>query len=240
MSLYAELPVTVPEPIVNAHERELASFSAPGCWLSGEERWAVVRYARQCREEAGLQPLVADAAAPDPGELLPAAMLALVKLIALEPKELSSDDYTGALANGLSDGEYVEVVGLVARSVNLDIFARGLGASPTALKAVEDGEPVYESPVSAVREGGWVPTVPFGPEGGEAAIELYGKGMMPFIYRALSLVPSEASLVLANGNVQYLGMGDFGDYSYSPFPPLSRAQVELLAGRVSAFNECFY
>ena len=76
--------------------------------------------------------------------------------------------------------------------------------------------------------------------GGEAAADLYGGAMQPFIYRALSLVPHEARRVMTGGNIQYLTLDKFFDYSYSAHAGLSRAHVETVAARVSAINQCFY
>lgn len=240
MSLYADASVPVPKAITDCHQDEIASFSAPGGWMTGEERHAIVSYCRHVRAAAGLQ--VADTAEGEtrPAALLPSGTLSLIELLATHPKDFTRKDYEAAVASGMSDEEYVELVGLVARASGIDVFARGIGASPRALLPPDAGEPDYYRPATAMNEGAWLPTVPSTLDGGEEALRLYGKNMMPFVYRALSLVPLEAARVIAMGNVQYLQLEHFFDFSYTPHPALTRAQVELVAGRVSAFNECFY
>ena len=64
--------------------------------------------------------------------------------------------------------------------------------------------------------------------------------MMPFIIRALSLVPAETHAHVELEQVQYLPLDRFGDYEYQHHEGLTRPQVEVVAGRVSAINECFY
>lgn len=240
MNLYDDTDIDIPGRIAAAHQADLASFAAAGGWLTGEERSAVVQHARNVRAGAGLQEEAVGGHLPDPGAVLPQPMLDLVGRLAASPNKLEHSDLDRAIAGGISQAEYVEVVGLVARAVNLDIFARGLGLAPRALVPPSADEPDCELPATAVEEGAWVATVPGGADGGAAGAELYGKNMMPFIYRALSLVPQEAAHIMSGGNAQYLTLDKFFDFAYSLYPGLSRAQVELVAGRVSACNECFY
>jgi hypothetical protein len=239
MKLYDDAAVQVPAPLATFHASEGASFVAAGTWLTGEERSAVVRYARQARATAGLAKAANDVG-PAPESVLPQALLDFVAVLAVAPQRFTRDVYAQALSAGITDVEYDEVVGLVSRVVNLDVFAHGLGAAPCTLPAADDVEPTFERPAGAVDDGAWVPTLPTGPAGGDAGKALYGDNMQPFIYRALSLVPSEARSIIEGGNLQYLTLDHFFDFDYSLYPELSRSQVELIAGRVSAFNECFY
>lgn len=221
------------------HEDEMASFARPGDWLTGEERAAVVRHARQVRAAAGLQDADANAG-PAPADVLPAATLALVRRVALDPAGLDRRCLEDARTGSMSEEEYVETVGLVARVINVDVFARGIGVTLPALPEPSDGEPALHRP-AAVHEGAWVPTVPFGPAGGADAAAIYGgEGMQPFIYRALSLAPGEARRTIEGGNLQYTTLDRFFAFDYSAWPALTRPQVEALAARVSALNGCFY
>ncbi len=240
MALYDDSATPVPASIAVVHGEELASFAAPGSWLTGEERSAVVAHARAVRVAAGVQAAQPADVRIEAAAVLPGALLALIETLALRADTLTIETWQRAAAVRTSETEYVEVVALVARIVNLDIFARGLGLLPRALPAPRAGEPDYERPRSAVMEGAWVATVPGGEQGGEDAQAIYGGGMMPFIYRAVSLVPAEARRIIAAGNVQYLGLDKFFDFTYSLFPGLSRPQVEVVAGRISARHACFY
>lgn len=239
MPLYADAIVPVTPDLAVLHAAEIASFVAPGTWLNGEERLACVEAARAARSGAGLQREVPDTGAT-PADVLPDTSLDLITRLAVRPHEMTRDHFLAARNRGMSAGEYVETVSLVSRIVNVDIFARGVGAMPPALPAPVDGEPDYDTP-RAVDEGAWLPTVPAGAKGGQDALRAYGgSGPQPFIYRALSLVPAEAVRCIIGGDAQYLPLDQFMDFSYSHHPGLSRIQVEIVAARVSALNDCFY
>ena len=141
---------------------------------------------------------------------------------------------------GLSDAEYVEVVGITSRVANLDIVARGIDVPLRAIGAVRSGDPTRRRPQKATAEGAWIDTVPSGIRGGDDARELYGNAMMPFIIRALSLVLGESIAHLELEQAQYLPLQNFGQFDYQHHEGLTRPQVEVVSGRVSAINECFY
>jgi hypothetical protein len=61
---------------------------------------------------------------------------------------------------------------------------------------------------------------------------------MPFVLRALSLVPSEVLAWSKVSDAQYLSAPEMREFG--KIRELDRSQIELVAGRVSALNECFY
>jgi hypothetical protein len=240
MGFYSDSKFTIGPALERLHTEEFESFAAAGTWLTGEERTAVARQARYARCEAGVQEAAEGEAQSPADDVLPRSILDVVTQIAVAPKAIERAFFEQAMAGDISDAEYVETVGIVARLANLDVFARGIGVPMRPLGAPIDGEPSFERPDTAVNEGAWVASVPSDESGGNAAKAVYGGGMMPFIYRALSLAPAEASRVIEGGNQQYLPLDKFFDFNYSHHPALSRPQVEIVAARVSAFNECFY
>jgi hypothetical protein len=58
------------------------------------------------------------------------------------------------------------------------------------------------------------------------------------VIRALSLVPDAVRDIKLLAEVQYVPLDDFEDPTLRR--TLSRPQMELIAARVSAVNECFY
>lgn len=236
MTLYADSKFPIPPAIVADHAADLASYGEPGTWWSGAERRAMARATRSARGRAGVLEMHESDEASD----LPPALARVVERVAVSPKSCDRVFYDNALEGGLSDGHYVEAVGVVSRLVNLDVFARGLALPLRELPDAKPGDPSRERPKAAIEEGAWVPTLPAGRRGGEVGSALYGDLMQPFIYRALSLVPDEARRVIAQGGVQYLPIDRFMEYDYAHYSALSRAQVEVVAGRTSAINECFY
>jgi hypothetical protein len=59
------------------------------------------------------------------------------------------------------------------------------------------------------------------------------------VIRALSLVPDEVRQLLDLSAAQYLSAPQMMQFGRD-FRSISRAQIELVAGRTSALNECFY
>ncbi|MBM4228117.1 MAG: hypothetical protein FJ164_10265 [Gammaproteobacteria bacterium] len=240
MRLYSDSELPVRPALEVAHGTTLASFAGPGSWYNGAERCEIVREARQARTSAGLQDDGGDE--PVYADLSPVARR-VARRVAISVDTLTRDFMEEALADGLSVDEYVEVVGVVSRAVNVDLFARGLGLPVRPLPLPTDQAPVRLRPSTACDEGAWVPTVPGGSRGGEEARRIYGSAdpqAAPFIYRALSLCPDEAAGLVALGAAQYLEIKDFMDLDFTYEPTLSRPQYELLAARVSALHQCFY
>jgi hypothetical protein len=239
MGLYEDSSYHIDDALAAFHDDELDSFARPGTWLTGEERTAVAHHARVARCQAGVQEAgEADASVEE--DVLPDALRSLITQVAVAPRDLDRSYFEKTQAAEISDTEYTETVGIVSRVANLDVFARGLGIPMRPLRAPLDGEPALERPATAIDEGAWVPTIPCDERGGEIGKALYGGNMQPFIYRALSLVPLETQRLLAGGDLQYLPLDKFFDFSYSHHAALSRPQLEIVAGRVSALNGCFY
>lgn len=238
MTMYAQSRYPVRRDLDAIHSRQFAGLGAPGTWGDGNQRLAIVQEARTARvaaavQEAAEEPQVNDADLPD-------AARRLARQLAVEPKDIDREFYQQAIADGLADASYVEITGLVARCVNFDVLARGLGMAMLPLPTAEPGQPSRRRPREAVREGAWVPTIPNGRAGGVTGAALYGGNMLPNIIRCLSMVPDEMRANLELEEIQYLPLGRYLEYDYAHHEGLSRSQVELLAGRVSALNECFY
>ena len=163
-----------------------------------------------------------------------------IHTLAVAPKDFDETRYDDARRAGLSDEEFVEMVGIVSRVVDLDVFARGVGVALRPLPEPRPGQPSRQRPAEARKEHAFVPTLPNPPEGGAFADELYGGQPKPYIVRALSLVPDELRRHLELEEVQYLPLKNILDPKFRQHEGLDRAQVEVVAGRVSAINECFF
>ena len=241
MNLYHDSRAPVPEVLSHRHATELRSYAERGTWWSAQERSRIAQEARNARVAAGLQEPneTSDVHCDDDPEL-PGSAREVVRQLALSTVQLDRAFLEDALASGVSDGQYVEIVGIVARIVNLDVFARGIDVPTRELGAVLKGEPSRARPPTAIEEGAWLPSIPCGHRGGAEGRALYRDDMQPFIYRALSLVPHEARRNMELGDDQYLPLQRFFDFGYSHHPGLTRPQVEVVAARTAAINECFY
>jgi len=239
MSFYQDSHFAVDENLSLVHEKQFAQLAEPGVWGTGAQRLSIAQETRQsCFEEGLLEKPDHDQSSQH--SKLPDVARNLIKKLATSPKDFLEDSYTAAINGGLSDEEYVEIVGIVSRVTNMDIFARGIGVDLRRLPAPKEGEPSRNRPPEAKKQHAWVPTIPRHPEGGDIAEELFGPGPKGYIIRALSLVPEETRMHRELENIQYLPVKNIMIPDYQHHEGLTRAQSETVAGRVSAFNECFF
>jgi hypothetical protein len=202
---------------------------------------AEARHAPDCdlcrRRLAALSPN-AVAGRHDAGSL-PEAVIEVVHRIRTDPGRLSKSWLDGVLAHGLSVERYVEIVGVVATTVALDTFARGLGWVPRPLPPPVAGAPSQQRPRGAKPGGAWVPWLE------PADVTEAEAGLYPFdrpaanIYKAMSLVPAEVRGFFDVVEAQYLPGAVMRDFTRE-VRAITHAQIELLAARVSALNRCVY
>ncbi len=242
MTLYADSQHPVAPKIDDLHADELASFAQTGTWGRAAQRTAVAALTRKVRVAAALQESAGDEALIDTAEL-PAPVQRLVSEVALGGIGIDRAFCEEVQADGVTEGAYVEIVALVSRIVNLDVFARGLGVAPRPLAPPSSGgAPSFDRPDEATDEGFFTASVPFVPAGGAVAESIYGKVRGPGgnVWRAVSLVPDEARRVVTLASHQYFPLAKILDMSADNGHHLSRAQIELVATKVSEHNQCFY
>lgn len=243
---YAGGALPVRADLAEAHRWVWSWIAAPGDWWSGAERVAIAAEARRagdcarCRERrAALSPHALagehDAAGP-----LPAVAVDVAHRLVTDASRLSRSWFEKTLAAGISDGHYVELVGVVVSVVGIDAFHRALGLPPEPLPEPLSGEPSRQRPAGA-REGmGWVASLDRSAAVGPYA-DLYPPAPgVPNVIRALSLVPDNVRMLQRLSAAQYVPHGIVARVGAPTGRALSRAQIELIAGRVSALNECFY
>ena len=239
MGLYDDSKYEIKERLEEVHEKQLLELGNSGTWGTGEQRLSIAGSARRAGIDTGLL--------EEPGydsnnfdEELSGVARKVVDHLAVSPKDFDESSYQDALKGGLREEEYVEIVGIVSRIVDLDVFARGIGVPLRPLPEAQSGEPSRKRPETARLEQAWVPTVPNLPEGGDIAKALYGDMPKPYIVRGLSLVPDEMEKHIELEQAQYMPLKHVRDFGHQHHKGLTRAQVEVVAGRVSAINECFY
>ncbi len=230
--------------LADAHEHAWAAIAAPGTWLTGARRVAVaaeIRHAPGCAHCANIKAALspnAVAGAHDSLGALGAAEVELIHRVAGDPGRLSESWSQAVLARGLQEGEYVEIVGVIAMVMMMDAFARGLGRAERALPAPRDGAPSRHRPAGAKKQAAWLPLVE--PEDASAADgPLYPSPKAGYIYRGLSLVPQSLRDYWALANTHYLP-GQFVYQFDQSIRAISRPQIEILAARVSALHQCVY
>ncbi len=243
---YSSAPVPVRQDIEDAHNVVWKKIAEPGTWWTGVERVAIAaetRNARDCdlcqRRKSALSP-GNELGQHDSKENLSDPVVELVHRVTTDPARLSQAWYKDLEDAGLTDAEYVEALGVVVRTVSIDSFCRGIGIKGHPLPAPVSGVPSRQRPAFATMESFWVPSIPNG-VGVGTETDLYGGVPAANVVRALSLVPDEVKQsIYTLLPAQYVPLVDVLHPEKDPGRAISRTQIELVAARVSALNQCFY
>ena len=233
------------EDLVVAHRRAWQLLAEPGTWWNGRERVAIAAESRAadgcsfCRKRREALSPLSERGTHDvvSGEILPAAAIDAIHRIVTDATRLTSSWVDGLADEGVPVTHYVELLSVVVSIRSIDGFHRAMGLALERLPEARPGDPSRKRPAAAVKGEAWVPMLPTGRPSGEEA-DLWG-AQTGNVIRAMSLVPDAVRWLNELGSAQYLDMNAMMDFTRAR-GVLSRAQTELIAGRVSAMNECFY
>ncbi len=210
-----------------AHWQAWQQICSPGTQFTAEARIAMVREARHARtcalcaaRQAALS-LNAVQGEHHTVSNLPGPVIDLIHRMCTDPSRISKPWFDQMMAAGLSRGEYVEVVGVVAVSVIIDTFSVALGLAPPPFLDPVPGEPHGQLNPDAIDDGAWVP------------ILVRERDDMANIVRALGLVPDDWQNFWRVFRKHYRTRDGLT-------ADISRPQQELVASRISALNQCFY
>ena len=218
----AALPVS--EAAARAHAAALDAIAKPGAWWDGAARLAIAKATRAAPDcalcIARKASLSAGAVQGDhaSAEVLPPAAVEAVHGIRNDSGRLTRRWFDHLMETGLRREAYVELAAIVACTVIVDTYAQGVGLPRPPLPEAVPGSPAFERSDAVADAGAWVPLAREG---------------NAHILRALGLVPSASALFFATFNPCYY-MRPQQTFA------IGRRQVELIAARVSAVNECFY
>lgn len=211
-----------PPPVRDAVASALDQLRRAGTWFDVGQLGAIVERAQTVFAQRSLPPWQRTLPATVDG--LSDEAVAVVDTLATGASTIDRAWVRAQVAR-LGDGAYVELVGLTAVAVVLEIHAYAIGEAPPALPTPhhDPGQPTRARPDGLGDIGAYVPMLEPFPRANVA--------------RALSLVPSVNQLFYTLVRPLY---SDAGFESLVWETPLSRPQVELVASRVAAMNECFY
>lgn len=242
---YSDSPYAIRDDIKQAHRRFWDRLAAPGCWWNGADRIAIareVRAASHCdycavrrqalspynfkgkhQRDSDLNKLVVDT----------------VHRIVTDQTRITQTWINQLADSGLSNEAYVELAGIVVSLFSIDEFHRGLSLELEPLPTPRPGEPSHYRPAQAVGGTGFVPMLPIDGATGEES-DLWHNGWTANVLRALSVVPDAVRDWMNLSGAQYLTMEGMGNMIGQDSRAINRMQMELIAGRVSSINECFY
>ena len=243
---YSDSPYSIRADIPAAHRSYWRKLARPGSWWTGAERVEIARASRAaldcalCRERKEALSPYGGQGSHDGDTDLPERAIDAVHRVVTDQNRITRryvDD--NATSGALSKGAYVEMVGIVVAMVSIDEFHRALGLELEPLPSPEPGDITRYEPAVLSDDIGFVPTVP--PEGGVGnEADLWPGGRAPNVVRALTLVPDALRDWRELGTAQYLSFEGMANFVKDDARSINRMQVELIAGRVSAVNECFY
>ncbi|MDA0353417.1 MAG: alkylhydroperoxidase-related (seleno)protein [Chloroflexi bacterium] len=230
------ITLPIPDIYAQAHAAALAGFVRPGSHLDGPTRRAIVeesRAARDCahcaaRAEA-LSAAVVDGAHSTVSDLSP-HLVELVHRLTTDPGRLTHAWFEGTIAGGVTEPQYVEIAGLIGTSTIADTWTTALVGAPPVLPAAEQRTPSGETNPHLADIGAYVGVMDL-----EHPLPRFkGARQSANITRALALVPS------AVDEFWDLFMPHYRPMATEDGDEMQRPQIELVASRTSALNECFY
>ena len=245
--------LAVREDLCQAYRQAWIDVARPGTWWSGAERVAIARESRAalgcafCRErKAALSPYALDgthAAEADDASVLDAQTIDAVHRVVTDASRITRrlvDDY---VETGRSVEHYVELLGVVVLVLCVDEFHRALGLPLEPLPDPEPGSPTRRRIADdrLDRDLAFVPVLKTASAtGDEADLWPTDQGHISNVMRALSLVPNALREYQAVSAAQYVPMLQVANVSNNAGRSISRPQMELVAARVTDYNECFY
>ncbi|MCP3975199.1 MAG: hypothetical protein GY720_11995 [bacterium] len=211
MKVFASLPHDARSDLAAGMARDWRRLAAAGTWWSGQERVAIAAVARAAQAGETVQ-----------SHVLSDVSVEAARRLAVEPASTTRDMVARQPDAGMEHAAYVELAGVVSRLSAIDAVHRALGADLEPLPKPEPGEPSRVPQPAQARQGrAFVPMV-----GGAS------------IVGALSLVPAEMEAQRDIHGPLYMRYEDMDQYDHQG--GLHRTQLELVAGRTSAINDCFY
>ncbi|MDJ0664741.1 MAG: hypothetical protein QNJ75_09285 [Acidimicrobiia bacterium] len=208
---FAAAPLPIREDLADAFRHVWKRLASPGTWWAGAERVAIAAVARAAYASADIPPVD-----------LPEPAIEAAALLGQRPSAVTRSHVADWGERGLDPYRYVELIGVVSQVTTVDTFHRGLAMNLEPLPVPSAGEPSHEEPASPVSvTKAWVPMI--GP---------------PNIPITLSAVPAEMAALEHLSGFAYMTYEEMQNPAFQR--GLSRAQMELVASRTSAINECFY
>ena len=229
--------------LAEAHQRAWSRLGKPGTWFDGATRIDIASEVRRSPSCAFCQTLKSSVSPyavegrHDSASRLPEAWVDIIHRVMADPGRLTEGWFKRVVPHHISENEYVELVAIIAQVTAIDTFVRGVGLEPWPLPQPEAGTPALYAPDRARVQTAWVKTLTWDDHGPNEAD--FFDGPTGNIRTALTLVPDEARSFWNIVYAQYLPIAAMRDWE-NEYRAISHAQIELLAGRVSAINQCTY
>jgi hypothetical protein len=223
--------VLVRDDLAEAHRLAWEHIAAPGSWWTGAQRVELADTALLAIADPDpLPPWVGVTSTDQLGAVTAAPSTAhdFVYRLARHAGTITIDTYHAVSAE-LGELPYVELCGVVSTVAAVAHFCRNIGIPVPPLPAPVAGRPTGERPnVLARPKFNWVPVA-------EPADEVAA------VVQAYTAVPGEQRNNWRMADAQYMPVEEMVHPDWSRRPGgLSRAQMELVAARLTRLRDCFY
>jgi hypothetical protein len=223
--------VIVRDDLANAHRLAWEHLAAPGSWWSGAQRLELACTALMAITDADpLPPWVAVTSTGRLGDDLAAPGTAhdVVYRLARHAGTMTFDMYRAA-ADELGELPYVELCGIVSTVAAVAHFCRNIGVPVPPLPRTGDGPPTGARPEQLAQpQFNWVPV--------EAPVD-----EVAAVVQAYTAVPGEQRNTWRLADAQYMPNLEMVHPDWCRREGgLSRAQMELVAARLTRLRDCFY
>lgn len=233
---YAQSPFPVREDLVKAHQKSWQQISQPGSNWTATERVNFVEESRQaanctlCQSRKQALSPVAVKGDHDHLALLTPSVVEIIHKMSTDPGRISRQWFDDVMSmDDLGEAQYVEVVGVIATSIAISTFHETLGLGQLPAAPLQTGDVSGEIADAVTAGEAWVPIMKVA-EGSQATAN---------IMRALALIPAEQKNFWRVKRAHYMNTIERA-VDESLADTLSRPQIEFIAARISALNECFY
>jgi hypothetical protein len=221
----------VRDDLVEAHRLAWEHVSAPGSWWSGAERVELAGTVLLALADTDPLPPwvgVTSTGRLDSDLIAPRQAHDVAYRLARHAGSMTSDVYR-AVATELGELLYVELCAIVSTVAAVAHFCRNIGVAVPPLPAPIEGRPTGIRPERLVRaQFNWVPVA-------EPADQVAA------VVQAYTAVPGEQLNTWRMADAQYMPQPEMVNPEWSRRPGgLSRAQMELVAARLTRLRDCFY
>lgn len=225
------MSVAVRDDLVDAHRLAWEHLARPGSWWTAEQRLELARTAiRALGDSEPLPPWIGCSTTDRVEQPLsaPTAAHDLAYRLARHAGTMTHDVYRATVAE-IGELPYVEVCAIVSTVGAVWHFSRNVGVPVAPLPQPVAGAPTRERPERLEpAQLNWVPVA--APADAVAAV-----------VQAYTAVPGEQANTWRMADAQYMPEADMVDPAWTRRPGgLSRAQMELVAARLTKLRDCFY
>jgi hypothetical protein len=221
----------VRDDLAEAHRLAWEHVAAPGTWWNGAERVELATTVLLAIADA--EPLPPWVGVTSTGRLGPTLVAAgpahdVAYRLARHAGTMTEDVYRAA-ADELGELPYVELCAVVSTVAAVAHFCLNIGATVPPLPAPVGGAPTHQRPERlAPARYNWVPVA-------------HPADEVPAVVQAYTAVPAEQLNTWRMAAAQYMAPAAMVDPDWKRRPGgLSRAQMELVAARLTRLRDCFY